>query len=273
MACERSLRGNLKILQDASGALTYHGQMLRNFVPLHPRLFSFFQLNVRARSVLYIAAVVSLVNVLEDVFDAGDGRAVLEVHVAIVFQRQPRIVGNDPPVVDIKMRVTPLQAMNNASVSSTVRRIAGVVDDCFGIEFHRIFLRTNVTVHAGRVSVVRTARPVNHVPHDDVVQSRIEGLVGNFGAYRSVNVLRSYRSIATIDPDEHVAVRQTALLEFDDLDSRDSKSENLTFLNVFDKLDQLEMENARYHVGTIGSAQVVGDVFRNFSPLGIAGEG
>ena len=87
------------------------------------------------------------------------------------------------------------------------------------------------------VFVERTARPVNLVLHDDIIESGIECLVWNFGAYRSVYVLRSYRSIPSIDPDEHVAMWQATLLKLNDLDTDDSESENLTLRYVLYQLN------------------------------------
>ena len=61
-----------------------------------------------------------------------------------------------------------------------------------------------------------------------------------------------------------------SFVTLNDLDTRDGESENLTLLYVLYQLNQLEMENSSNHVGTIGGAQVAGDVFLNLFPLGIA---
>jgi hypothetical protein len=91
--------------------------------------------------------------VLEDVLDAFNRRAVFEIDVRIVLEREPWIIGNHPSVVHFEIRLASFQKISHTCISSSVSRISVVIEYSFLAQCFRENLGTFVSIHARGILV------------------------------------------------------------------------------------------------------------------------
>ena len=145
--------------------------------------------------------------------------------MSIVFGKQVSVVGYHPSVVkDVVLfgiRAVNLNLMAPiCRRSSSVNGTNSVPKECVMTEVLREVFFTLIGLKARRSILWITnsfARPVNHVTLDQLVELWGRDWIGNFRTSKPVNIFRFLGGIPFIQPQDHMAMWQTPLLEFNNV--------------------------------------------------------
>jgi hypothetical protein len=127
--------------------------------------------------------VIFFMHVLEVLLDADNGRAVFEIYVRILLEREPWVIRNHPSVVYFKIRLASFKEIGDTCISSSIRGISVVIEYSFLAQCFRENFGTFVSIHVRRIFVECSTRSVYHVGHDYFVQSWIGSFIRDFSAY------------------------------------------------------------------------------------------
>jgi hypothetical protein len=152
---------------------------------------------------------------LEDVFDRVNGANILHIHVAVVPQKEMRIVWHNPPVVALQ-RLTPhflhkcVTAIFRAAPA--ILRILVLNGEGFLPKLLGVSLRAEGCPSNEDLALVRAARAVHHELGDQLEKSGIPDVVWNLGRNALVNGIFGVRSVRLGVDDEKVQMRQPSFL-------------------------------------------------------------
>ena len=112
---------------------------------------------------------------------------------------------------------------------------------------------------------------MDHAGLHQVVQLQVLFWIGNLSRDEPVNVFPGAEFVLSSQDDQHVAVWQASLLEFDDVDVSHRYTKNVAVLDVTEEFREVEVEDPGHQVRTmflvLSSSEVVHDVL----DVGVAG--
>jgi hypothetical protein len=180
----------------------------------------------------------ALVNILVEVLYSLQRAAQLDVNVGVISFREVGIIRNDPAVIK-RHRTAPVFArLQNlpSIISSSVHRVLALFPDGLLAEGLRESLGALPVPHAGSVRIVPfTARPVDHIINDNVIELRIDVFVGNLSTAGSIDVSSRIDPICIVEDKEDVSMGEASLLKLNNIAPADSSAHNAMLRQVLNK--------------------------------------
>jgi hypothetical protein len=166
------------------------------------------------------ASVLTLVNILVNVFDALDAAGGLDIEMRAVFAEEVRVVGYDPAIVDVFIElVIAFDPRKDGPVFwSLILGITVGFDLCLFAERERVLLAAFTAelrrMHARAVGIESAAGSVKHVVSNEAVKLGVEGFIWNLTGHNFIDIFGGPRLVGSVFQDqEEVRMRQPSLLK------------------------------------------------------------